>query len=269
VTWPSGRSDYENAARLGCDRGLQRRGHLGRQGARAFALGTLPLEPSQAVRQGREIEAWPASSCCDSPVTLRAARNMPPVISTIVMLRFFARRQRASMSAHFTNSLTPPIGLGLLASLSRREPSRSGSARLGRSQKDGLPSRSRGSLLAVQGHQRALRRGSPVAALSNLWSLACASAPRRAFRRPSKRKTPQRRPSGLRGLIDTSAPSAGAPACDDRLGNRPARSPLRCRSDLASKATTCLLDPRLIDPSARQLPRRARSLAASRPWRGR
>jgi hypothetical protein len=47
--------------------------------------------------------------------------DMLPVISTIVMLRFFAWRQRTSMSAYFTNSLTPPIGLGLLASLSRRE----------------------------------------------------------------------------------------------------------------------------------------------------
>ena len=84
--------------------------------ARALALGTLPLEPSQAVRQGREIEARSASSCCERPVRLRAARNMPPVISTIVMLQFFARRQRASMSVYFTNSLTPPTGLGLLAS---------------------------------------------------------------------------------------------------------------------------------------------------------
>jgi hypothetical protein len=40
---------------------------------------------------------------CDKPVRTRAARNMPPVISTIVMLRFFARRQRTSMSAYFTN----------------------------------------------------------------------------------------------------------------------------------------------------------------------
>src|SRR5262249_28306482 len=83
---------------------------------RALALGTLPLDPSQAVRQGREIEARSASSCCERPVRLRAARNMPPVISTIVMLRLFARRQRASMSAYFTNSLTPPARLGLLAS---------------------------------------------------------------------------------------------------------------------------------------------------------
>jgi len=71
---------------------------------------------------------------------VRAARNMPPVISTFVMLRLFARRQRASMSAYFTNSLTPPIGLGLLASAPRRGFFRSGSAWPGRSQKDGLPS---------------------------------------------------------------------------------------------------------------------------------
>src|SRR5262249_18810492 len=42
--------------------------------------------------------------------------SMPPVISTIVMLRLFAQRQHASMSAYFTNSLTPPSGFGLLAS---------------------------------------------------------------------------------------------------------------------------------------------------------
>ena len=55
-------------------------------------VGTLPLDPSQAVRHGREIEARSASSCCDKPVRVRAARKMPPVISTIVMLKFFARR---------------------------------------------------------------------------------------------------------------------------------------------------------------------------------
>jgi hypothetical protein len=264
VTWPSGRSDYENAARLGCDRGLQRRGHLGRQGARAFALGTLPLEPSQAVRQGRGIEARPASSCCDSPVRLRAARNMPPVISTIVMLRILCVASayvNVSVLYQFVDTANRswPTSITLAAGISFGRAAR-GSVAL---RKMACRSAAGECAFAVQGHQRALRRGSPVAALSNLWSLACASAPRRAFRRPSKRKTPQRRPSGLRGLIDTSAPSAGAPACDDRLGNRPARSPLRCRSDLASKATTCLLDPRLIDPSARQLPRRARSVAAS------
>src|SRR5215831_2729827 len=43
------------------------------------------LEPSHAVKHRREIAARPASSCCDRPARLRAARNMPPVISTIVM----------------------------------------------------------------------------------------------------------------------------------------------------------------------------------------
>jgi hypothetical protein len=52
----------------------------------------------------------------DPTMLLRPARNVPPVISTSVMLRLFARRQRASTSAYFTNSLTPPSGLGLLAS---------------------------------------------------------------------------------------------------------------------------------------------------------
>src|SRR5262249_49860794 len=111
-----------------------------------------------------------ASSCCERPVRLRAARDMPPVISTIVMLRLFARRQRTSMSAYFTNSLTPPTGFGLLASLRGGALSPSGSAWPGRSQKDGLPSRHgrHGFSLAVQGHQLAHRgRGSLVAAPSN------------------------------------------------------------------------------------------------------
>jgi hypothetical protein len=80
------------------------------------------------------------------------------VISTIVMLRFFARRQRASMSAYFTNSLTPPSGLGLLVA-PRPGFSRSGSAWPGRSQKDGLPSYRGGYFIAVQGHQPAHRGG--------------------------------------------------------------------------------------------------------------
>jgi hypothetical protein len=65
--------------------------------ARTPALGTLPLDPSHVVRHGREIAARSASSCCERPVRLRAARSMPPVISTIVMSGFLARRQRASM----------------------------------------------------------------------------------------------------------------------------------------------------------------------------
>src|SRR5262249_22342747 len=78
--------------------------------ARTPALGTLPLDPSQAVRQGPEIETRSASSCCDRPVRLRAAHNMPPVISTIVMLRFFVRRQRTSMSADFTSRPNAVLG---------------------------------------------------------------------------------------------------------------------------------------------------------------
>ena len=71
-----------------------------------------------------------------------------------------ARRQRTSMSAYFTNSLTPPSGLGHW-----RRPAadflRSGSAWLGRSQKDGLPSCRAGSYEAVQGHRLAHREGQP------------------------------------------------------------------------------------------------------------
>ena len=88
----------------------------------------------------REARTRDRGACCERPVRLRAARSMPPVISTIVMLRLFARRQHTSMSAYFTNSLTPPTSLGLLASPSRQVPFRSSSAWLGRSQKDGLPS---------------------------------------------------------------------------------------------------------------------------------
>jgi len=64
------------------------------------------------------------------------------------------------MSAYFTNSLTPPTGLGLLASLAAGF-SRSGSARLGRSQKDGLPTCREGRCVTVQGHQLAHREGQP------------------------------------------------------------------------------------------------------------
>jgi hypothetical protein len=108
------------------------------------------------------FKARSASSCCERSVRLRAARNMPPVISTIVMLRLFARRQRASMSAYFTNSLTPPTGFGLLTSLRGGFSHRSGSAWPGRSQKDGLPS-ARGESI-VSGSRpstRAQRRGQP------------------------------------------------------------------------------------------------------------
>src|SRR5262245_43795408 len=51
------------------------------------------------------------------------------------------------MSAYFTNSLTPPARLGLLASPCGSTLLRSGSAWLGRSQKDGLPGLPRGSIV--------------------------------------------------------------------------------------------------------------------------
>src|SRR5262245_20908067 len=69
----------------------------------------------------------------DPTMLLRAARNMPPVNSTIVMLRLFARRQRTSMSAYFTNSLTPATGLGLLLALPPRQASPSVGQRVARS----------------------------------------------------------------------------------------------------------------------------------------
>ena|SRR6516162_7857933 len=98
-----------------------------------------------------------ASSWRERPVRLRAAPNMPPVISTIVMLRLFARRQRASMSAYFTNSLTPPTGLGLLGVAPRR--AFSVGQRAARSPERwpaGLP---RGIRIPVQGHQLAHSEG--------------------------------------------------------------------------------------------------------------
>src|SRR5262249_43769366 len=88
---------------------------------------------------------------------------MPPVISTIVMLRLFVRRQRASMSAYFTKSLTPPTGLGLLGVAPRWAFSRSGSAWLGRSQKDGLPTCRGGHALRFKAIN-SRTGGSPVAA---------------------------------------------------------------------------------------------------------
>jgi hypothetical protein len=48
---------------------------------------------SQVVKLGREIEARSANSCWVKPVRLRAARNIPPVISTIVMSRLWAQRR--------------------------------------------------------------------------------------------------------------------------------------------------------------------------------
>src|SRR5262249_62041722 len=85
-----------------------------------------------------------------------SARSIPPVIPTIVMLRLFARRQRASMSVYFTNSLTPPTGLGLLGVAPRR--GFPVGQRVARSLPERWPAvRPRGQeALAVQGHRLAL-----------------------------------------------------------------------------------------------------------------
>jgi len=70
-----------------------------------------------------------------------AARYMPPVIWTIVMLGLLARRRFGSMSGFFTTRWHRQLAL---AYWRRKEPRqgflRSGSAGFGRSQKDGLPS---------------------------------------------------------------------------------------------------------------------------------
>src|SRR5262249_40397290 len=57
----------------------------------------------------------------------------------------------------FYQPLTPPTGLGLLGVAPRWAFSRSGSAWLGRSQKDGLPSCCGDMRIPVQGHQLAHR----------------------------------------------------------------------------------------------------------------
>src|SRR5262249_59679819 len=88
------------------------------------------------------------------------ADSIPPVISTTVMLGLFARRQRTSMSAYFTDSLTPPTGLGLLASFR-------GGIFPGRAARGPVAPRkmacrpAAGNATAVQGHQLAHREGRP------------------------------------------------------------------------------------------------------------
>jgi len=85
---------------------------------------------------------------------------MPPVISTIVMLRLFARRQRTSMSAYFTNSLTPPTGLGLLASLRDGAfPGRAARGPVAPRKMACRPASGNVVNFAVQGHQLAHRGG--------------------------------------------------------------------------------------------------------------
>jgi hypothetical protein len=77
-----------------------------------------PRRQSAGARRSRHVgRDSPWRAWCVMPrasLGVAAGARSALVISTIVMLRFFARRQRASMSAYFTNSLTPPSGLGLL-----------------------------------------------------------------------------------------------------------------------------------------------------------
>jgi hypothetical protein len=117
---------------------------------------------------GSSSTCEPARTSNDRSTGTRAARNMPPVISTIVMSRLFARRERTSMSAYFTNSLTPPTGLGLLGIAPRQGFSGSGSARLGL-QKDGLPTCRGGAwfFIGSRPSTRAQGRAAPSLPLSN------------------------------------------------------------------------------------------------------
>src|SRR5262245_10201247 len=85
---------------------------------------------------------------------------MPPVISTIVMLRLFAQRQRASMSAYFTNSLTPLSRLDLLASLrSGLYPGRAARGSVAPRKWPAVLPRENMVSLTVQGHRLAHRGG--------------------------------------------------------------------------------------------------------------
>jgi hypothetical protein len=107
---------------------------------------------------GSSSTCEPARTSNDRSTGTRAARNMPPVISTIVMSRLFARRERTSMSAYFTNSLTP---LAYLASL-RGKASPGRAARGSVSRKMACrPAAGEHGFSSVQGHQRAHRGGQP------------------------------------------------------------------------------------------------------------
>jgi hypothetical protein len=90
---------------------------------------------------------------------------------------FCATASARSMSAYFTNSLTPPSGLGLLAPPARQGFSRSGSAWPGRSQKDGVPS-CRGGDIRIRGSRPSTR------ARGAAWSLPLSN--------PEREWTPRR-----------------------------------------------------------------------------
>ena len=69
------------------------------------------------------------------------------------------RAVSARQCKDFYQPLTAPTGLGLLRVAPRRGFSRSGSAWLGRSRKDGLPTRCGDMRITVQGHQLAQQGG--------------------------------------------------------------------------------------------------------------
>src|SRR5207244_11476131 len=71
------------------------------------------------------------------------------------------RRVSARQCKDFLPTLTAPAGLGLLGVASRRGFSRSGSARLGRSQKDGLPTCREGYAFRFKAINSRTREGQP------------------------------------------------------------------------------------------------------------
>src|SRR5215471_12212835 len=126
---------------------------------------TALLTRSAIVSDGTQSDTGQSCWALHSPFPMnfanspkRTCRRLHPVISTIVMLRLFARRQRTSMSAYFTNSLTPPTGLGLLASPRGRQIPVG--QRVARSFLERWPADlPRDISLPVQGHQLARRGG--------------------------------------------------------------------------------------------------------------
>jgi len=103
------------------------------------ALSEWAARARRSLKFCAAIRASRPDPSSERPTGARPARDMPPVISTIVMLRFFAPASARVNVSVLYQPLAPPTGLGLLASPPRAGFSRSGSAWLGRSQKDGLP----------------------------------------------------------------------------------------------------------------------------------
>jgi len=159
-------ADLEKQWSLRALKSLARGGRVGRPDTTRRVLPRRTAEPGRLDGAPVSLRTWQNPrqrqfrQCVDLQARgrrVRVQRNMPPVISTIVRLRLFARRQRTSMAAYFTNALTPPTGLGLLASPLAAGNSRSGSAWLGRSQKDGLPSCRAGGRHFIRGSRPSTR----------------------------------------------------------------------------------------------------------------